>query len=179
MTLQADGLNIPSKGIIIKVRNLVRDDTNFGAAPFGLKILDIYIEGRQQRSELMKLASAYSASATDLLVAPLSYAKIHDAATPQHHVQVLDIGTATREVAMSLAWLQLLQTLALSQTRVYTIDSTSLEMEGIAIVGETALMSDGFCGLIDNVRYHLGAGGTRELEIRLIDYNTTLFGMSL
>jgi hypothetical protein len=177
MTLQADGLCIPTKAICIDFATLILDAGL--SNKFAFKILDIYIEGIQQHGELMKLASAYSATATDLLIAPLSYAKIHDAATPQHHVQVLDIGTATREVAMSLAWLQLLQTLALSQTRVYVIDSTSLESEGIPIVGETLEMSDGFAGLCDNVRYQVSSGGVRSLEVRLINYLTTLFGMSV
>ena len=173
-----DGLMVPIEAIGIYVKRLPDDGgVTFTHDVYALKILDIYVEGVRYKQALVKLAAAFSASDETLMVAPLSYAKAVDESTPQHIVKQLDLGPSTREVALNLGWLQLLQYLAMSQTRVYEIDSASLDRSGIPLVGETLQMSDGFSGLCDNVRYSLSRG-RRTLEVRLINYNTTLFGMS-
>lgn len=172
----ATDLNITCQAIGIQIDGWLKVTEVTGLSPiYGTMIADIYVSGTQKRSETVKLKATYSTSTRDL-VAPNSYAKLVDTTTGIHKTLILDIGPATRETALNLAWLQLLQSLALAQSRTYFLNSGGIDAGlGMPTVGETVQFSDGFIGLVDSATY-TNDHGARSLEVRAINYNTTLFG---
>lgn len=177
-TRTVNGLNVPARAIGIQLDEALEITEMAGGTVYGLMILDIYVSGTQYREAIVKLTDAYSTGSPDV-VAPNSYDKLVDASIGNHRTLVIDVGPATREVALNLGWLQLLTSLALSQARTYTIESVGMDSGGGApVLGETLAFSDGFYGICDSYSYEVVGqdGGRRTLTMRCVNYNTTLFG---
>jgi len=147
-----------------------------GLTGWGFIVKDFRVWGVQRKQVFVSLSPSYSAGVTDVVVAPQSEAKLRDSTMGQHKcLEPLDIGPATRAVASNLGVLQLLQSLALTQTRNYGVESVALDEAGSPRMGETELMPDGFSGLCDyaHLSYYEGA---RAVDMRLVNFATTLLG---
>lgn len=166
-------LFIQARAIGIKVDGFLKDVDNGDL--FCIKVKDIYASGKMVNHELVKLVSSYTSGSFDELVAPLSTAKLRNALMGQHIGDMLDVGPATREVALNLAWLYLLQSLIMSQIREYHINTEEGLLAGVPIISETLGMSDGFEGVCDYFLY-VNDGGNRSLTVRLINYLTEVLG---
>lgn len=170
-----DNFLVPMRGISVYFDSYLTQG-DLGSTMYGFALLDVAIFGSTYRGAFMHVAESFSQNQGSAIVGPDTAAKLLDSTMGQHRVEILDVGPATREVAKNLANLQLLQTLAQAQARVYEINSErGLQMGGIAYPGETLEFSDGFRGVCDTVEYDI-TDGVRGMTVRAVNYNATLFG---
>lgn len=173
-SVKAENLFVPCKAIGIKINNPKKFTTG-PTGKYGFAIMEIRVNGTRYQQSQIKLAGSYIAGQTDNIVAPNSRAALVSAKQGQHKLGLLEIGPASREVARNLAWLQLLQSLALAQTRNYTIAGAPIETQGVPELGDTIDMGDGFTGLVNYVHETSDADNV-TVDVQLTNYNTTLLG---
>lgn len=180
VVLEADNLYVRGNAIVLEVESCMKATAQgeMPAGAFGYLIKEIRVEGLQQHFASCKLKGTYASSDAGTVTAAESYAKLVDSTVGDYPIQLIDLGPATREVALNFCWLQLLQLLALAQVKEYDISSAGVESAGVPILMETLQMSDGGIGMVDSFTYTL-AGGERSLNVRITEYNTPLFGASL
>lgn len=166
-------LFLQGRAIGIKVDGYMQDVNNDDL--WCIKLKDVAVFGKRVTHELVKIVSSYTDGSFDELVAPASTAKLRNALMGQHRTGTLDVGPATREIALNLAWLQLLGGLAMSEVREYTVSTVQGLRAGVPIIGETVQFEDGFAGVVDYWRY-TNNSGFRELGIRVINFNTEIIG---
>jgi hypothetical protein len=139
--------------------------------PLQASLKQVTVRGHQIKTVLVQLTDDETLS-SQFLYAPLSVAKIVNATDEMPRVDILDIGQATYNSAVSLGRLALLQGLAYKESRFYVIES-NLRDGSIPTLGETATLEDGFTGTILGYKFRMD-GGAETLEIRILDFTNTL-----
>lgn len=153
---------------------------NFGNTDIRHCLLkEIEVIGRRVRSKLVQLTDNFKLG-SDFLYAPTSYAKLIDANMGQPRVKILEVGTATENVARSLGRLALLQSLVLEHTRTYEIKAgKGQEIGAIPKLTELVTAQDPedasrvFTGTVMGVNF-TNVGGEEILTLRLLDYDSGL-----
>jgi len=144
-----------------------------GGAKPAVLLKQVRVYGRENSAEFIQItddtAKSSGSDAPLYMYAPESYAKIVDAAFGQHHEKTVDFGAASRNAAISLARLTLLQSLVLWNTREYVIP----HIEYVPQIGETVLMPDGYSGVVLGKQIEL-YGGTARLQLRVLDFGAVL-----
>lgn len=186
-TIELDGDGQLCYGICIVInRGQIPLDASIAAdgTVYGISILDIAAFGTPYAYNAVKLKASYNAADKgDSLTAVTTAAKLLDQSLGNHTVGLMDVGPCSRAVALNLGVLQLLTNLAVSQERTYTIRSIgmdALDTSGkphFPLIGETwQCVDDGFAGVVTGINYVVDNRGQRSLTLRLVNYNTSLYG---
>lgn len=182
VTIEADDLFVLSKGISIEITSPMTasvsgEPDNTGL--FGFCLLDLRVEGVQLNFASCQLKGTYATSDAGTLTAAESYAKLVDLKMGQFYTKLIQLGPSTREVALNFCWLQLLQLLALAQAKEYDITSDGIDDgNGPPVLMDVVQLSDAAIGVCDSYTY-TNIGGERSLNLRIIDYNSPLFGSAI
>lgn len=185
-TVQASELNVNCRAIGIYFTGFLRRDdlpnSSTGADLYGWILKDIFVRGRQDKAVRMRLRPEYNQADPAAVTAPETAAKAIDATIGNHLVYNMELGPATREVALSLAQLQLIQSLLLERQRVYDVAEDKDLLAGIPTPGSTVEVNSNspeiFRGFADNVVYS-NVNGERSYTVRLTDYDSTVFGSTI
>ena len=176
-TITAEGIGMEMEALQIVYDGLPLDAVGGNRV---VRIRDIAVYGPQDKTELIQLTDDGTTATLDshYIYAPDTYGKIVDANFGTPRVKVIDIGEASRNAAMSLGRLALMQALALVETKEYEITT---EFEAVPEFGETVEMPDRSAagvywrGVCIGKQYSC-AGGAETLTLRLINFDNALFG---
>lgn len=166
VTLEADDIYEDCQALTLKVDGWAKK------SGWIIRIRNIEVYGNPVRSALIRLTGAGSTdSGYSFYRADKSYVKLITSDSPTYKVKILDIGTSTKNGALSLGRLALLQSLVLAKQRTYLLPSTT-----VPVLGTTVRVPD-TDGIFEGVV--IGAGfeaenGDGSLTLRLLNLNDEL-----
>ena len=170
------------KGIMIQINQPVKFTATGIAGGYGIAINEIAAYSMPHKTQVLKSKATYATTDSNTVTAPNTHAKLSDANMGQYLVGLLSLGPATRQTALNLLFLQLLQNWMQVERHTYTIESTGIadgEGGGIPMPGETAYFaSTQKTGVVDAFTYTV-IRGRRNLTINATNYSGTLFGAAI
>jgi hypothetical protein len=159
--LEASGLGAQCQGICVRWNGCPQ------STGWVCRIKEIQVFENPTRDIFVKLTNTDLDQGSQYLRADLSYAKLLYDDLP-YKIEIQDVGVATRNAALSLGRLSLLQSLSITDQRIYSIPSID-----IPILGETVLMPDGFIGVVLTVDFSTDMGDP-QLQLRVLSLNSQL-----
>jgi hypothetical protein len=152
------------------------------AGKYGIAINEAAAYSMPHKTQVLKSKATYATTDSNTVTAPNTHAKLSDANMGQYLVGLLSLGPATRQTALNLLFLQLLQNWMQVERHTYTIESTGIadgEGGGIPMPGETAYFaSTQKTGVVEAYTYSV-MRGRRSLTINATNYSGTLFGAAI
>lgn len=172
VTLTAEHIGIDCEALVVVFDGLPQ---SLDTPPYRMaRFVDFQAYENETRTVLVSLTnSEVSTLDNTYIYAPDSYAKTLDANTGMPRVKVVELGVVSRNAAISLGRLALLQALALSETKEFIITG---EFRRVPIFGDTCEMPGGWRGVCIGKEYTCSAEGAESLTLRLVNFNNALFG---
>jgi hypothetical protein len=161
-------IGITCQGIVIQFNEMPRDLVSWRHA----LIKEVRATGSPTKATWVKISNSPSDS-TDVY-APNQIDKLLSTVSgyEQHRSQILEIGTASRAMAISLGRYAVEQALVLTQIKTYSVTGYFDEIPNI---GDTVeFIDDDFKGVVISWTYRFFNGGEEELIMDVIDYESEL-----
>lgn len=162
----ASDIGIKAQGIVLRWNGMSIDSSDRRYA----LVKEITVKGHLTKTVLVQLTDDDSLG-SKFLYAPLSFAKMIDDTLGQPKVQVLKIGQATYNSAVSLGRLAVLQGLFYKASKLYDVRSFH-PGSCVPTIGQTAKFQDGTSGVVLN--YSFRVEGSEFLSVRVLDFTSIL-----
>ena len=130
-----------------------------------LLVKQFFARGTQKKTVIVTLTNNTSTTNDTDVLKVNAYNKLFDTTNGQPRTIKLELGNATREVAVALGRLTLLAALQVWQTRAYTYET----FPSVPVIGSTN-NHDGFTGVCMAVNYTFDGDSGEQLAMRVLDF---------
>lgn len=164
--LEADGIGVSCNAVVVCSDGW---SGNRAGNIRWLLVKQIYVRGRKKKTVLVSLTNNTSTTDPTKVLNVNAYDKLFDATNGEPRVERLELGNATRDVAISLGRLALLAALKRYETRTFTYK----RFKSVPVLGNT-VCCDGYTGVVMGIALSYTPEDGETLVMRVLDFTAEI-----